>query len=109
MTYLPPGFRSGNPGYMLLAGFVYYLLIYCCFDLKVTNASLPALTMIRVSIFLMFLFIILFSTNYLDIQSQITIFKSKTKPLNIINIIVIDLMAVAVTVAALMIVSFFVQ
>ena len=109
MAYLPPGFRSGNPGYMLLAGFVYYLLIYCYYDLKVANASLPALTFIKVSIFMMFLFIILFSTNYLDIQSQITIFRSKKKPLSIINIIVIDLMAVAVTAAALIIASFFVK
>ncbi|MCR5603434.1 MAG: protein kinase [Lachnospiraceae bacterium] len=28
ISYLPPGFRSGNPGYMLIAVFVYYFVIF---------------------------------------------------------------------------------
>ncbi len=106
MQYLPPGFRSLNPGSIILASGIYYLIFYCCLSMKVENANFPQLVMIRLVILFMFMFIIFFSMNYLDIQSQISVFRSKKKPWNFVNIIVVDLLAVAVTAGALLVASF---
>ena len=38
-SWLPPGFRSKTPWKMMLAGFTYLLLGYCCFTMDITGAD----------------------------------------------------------------------
>lgn len=38
-SWLPPGFRSKTPWKMLVAGFTYLFLAYCCFTMDITGAD----------------------------------------------------------------------
>ncbi len=106
MSFLPPGFRSLNPIYMIFAGFMYYFIFYCCLFLTVKNASPNETNLLRYGLLMMFLFIVFYTSNYLEIQSHMTIFKKESRPLKYLNIIIIDLMAVAITMILLMAASF---
>jgi len=88
--YLPPGFRSGKPWAMILAMAGYALLISLCVTLT-TKDSTPYKTAVnRIFITLMFAVIVLFSGNYLGMQSMFPLANSKKTAVRILGIILWD-------------------
>ena len=74
--YLPPGFRSSNPVYCILAVIWYLLIIYMTFTLTVDtkdgiNASLAKTILYRITIFIILIIETLWYGNYLDIRRKL--------------------------------------
>lgn len=74
--YLPPGFRSSNPVYCILAVIWYLLIIYMTFTLTVDtkdgiNASLTKTILYRITIFIILIIETLWYGNYLDIRRKL--------------------------------------
>ena len=68
-SYLPPGFRSGNPINMLVASIVYALIAWMCFTMEIESTikgplSLIDLWMERICLFLFFILSLLVVCNY---------------------------------------------
>lgn len=99
--FLPPGFQSGDPAGMCFAGAGYALLLWLCMTLEVENAGAAELRMNRIAVTVIFLAIILFSGNYLDIQSKVVLTKSKYVLVRFLGILVVDAVILLLGVAAL--------
>ena len=89
--FLPPGFRSNNPINWFAAFAGYAFLFWICCILEVENAGMIELIINRVAITVISLAIVLFSGNYLDIQSKIVFTKSKNAVIRILGIVAVDI------------------
>ena len=94
-SYLPPGFRSGNPAIMILSLVGYILLILLGLSTETPDGSPASVVINRIAICGVFLSIVLFSGNYLDVQRFIPFAKSKKPWVRVIVIILVD---VAITI-----------
>lgn len=88
--FLPPGFRSDNPVRWFFSFAGYLFLLYLCFSLQVKNAGIVELWINRVSMTAVSLAIVLFSGNYLDIQSRVALTKGKNPLLRLLGVLIID-------------------
>lgn len=88
--YLPPGFRSSNLPAFVLALLGYGFLFALAFTLNVENATPRTLFMNRLAVTAIFTGIILFTGNYLNIQSRLPITRSKYLIVRFIGIILYD-------------------
>lgn len=89
--FLPPGFRSNNPINWVAAFAGYAFLFWLCWTLEVENAGMIELIINRVAITVISLAIVLFSGNYLDIQSRLVVTKSKNVVIRILGIVAVDI------------------
>ncbi len=90
--FLPPGFRSANPISCFFAFTGYAFLFYLCWTLEVENAGMVELMINRAAITMILLALVLFSGNYLDIQSKVVFTKSKNILLRLLGIAAVDIL-----------------
>ena len=81
--YAPPGFRTLNPFTMLFATGGYFLIILLGFSLTVENSTPTVLWLNRIWFTLIFMAIIFFFGNYMDIQEKMGICKIRNTLLRI--------------------------
>ena len=81
--YAPPGFRTLNPLTMLFATGGYFLIILLGFSLTVENSTPTVLWLNRIWFTLIFMAIIFFFGNYMDIQEKMGICKIRNTLLRI--------------------------
>ena len=81
--YAPPGFRTLNPLTMLFATGGYFLIILLGFSLTVENSAPTVLWLNRIWFTLIFMAIIFFFGNYMDIQEKMGICKIRNTLLRI--------------------------
>jgi len=91
---LPPGYRSGNAFFMILATSGYAFLIWLTTTLEIKGATSAGLIIERFFCFIMFLSLILVSGNYLDLHTYLPLCKSQNIFVKIAGIIVFDIAAV---------------
>lgn len=94
-SWLPPGFRSGRPGPMLLAASGYLIGIFFFLTIRLKGISGPQLTLNRLMLTAFFLSVILFSGNYRSVHHYIPLCRSKHKILRLIGILLFDLIIFA--------------
>lgn len=90
--FLPPGFRSDEPICWLFASVGYIFLFYLCWTLEVENVGALELLINRVAVTLVSVLIVLFSGNYLNVQSKTFLTRSKFFLLRLIGIVIIDVL-----------------
>lgn len=103
--YLPPGFRAGGPLRWLVATMGYLLLFMLCFTLEMEGAGPAQTVCYRVSLAFAAMAMVLFSGNYLGVQSRVVLTRPKNLLLRLPGIIVVDvliLMAWVITMAFFM-------
>lgn len=88
--YLPPGFRTGDPMRWALAVAGYALLFSLCATLQVENVTGPVLQLNRIFLTLILLAMVLFTGNYLDIQSRTRLTAGRHFLLRLAGILVMD-------------------
>lgn len=89
-----PGFRTMNVGNMIVAGIVYFVILYLCVSLEVTNEEGALVSMTEVWVYRICLCIGLFlcvfySFNYRGIADKIYFIPQRTKWAHVIESIVI--------------------
>lgn len=89
--FLPPGFRSGNPVLWLFSFVCYALLLAACCTLEAENAGPTELMINRISFGVILLAIVLFSGNYLGIQSKVPLTRNKHILLRLLGIVAVDI------------------
>lgn len=94
-SWLPPGFRSGRPGPMLLAASGYLIGIFLCLTVRLKGISGPQLALNRLMLTASLLSVILFSGNYRSVHHYIPLCRSKYIILRLIGIILFDLIIFA--------------
>lgn len=88
--FLPPGFRKLRIGVNLLAALGYFFFFWMCSVLEVEDATPGILLLNRMTFGIAGLGMILFSGNYLDVQSKIGIRRWKNPILRFFGIVVTD-------------------
>lgn len=88
--FLPPGFRSGDPFFSLLAVVGYVLLIVITLSMKLENATIARQWLNRISFFIPALSVVFFTGNYLDVWGFTHVNTIQNKLLKAIVIVVID-------------------
>ncbi len=76
--FTPPGFRTKNPVHMAIAVFGYLMIFYIGFTLETENATGLVLLWDRISETVSLLAVVLFSANYLNVQSHFPFLKNKS-------------------------------
>ncbi len=88
--FTPPGFRTKNPVHMAIAVFGYLMIFYIGFTLETENATGLVLLWDRISETVSLLAVVLFSANYLNVQSHFPFLKNKSGLIRIIIIALFD-------------------
>lgn len=86
---LPPGFRSGKLWKMATAFIGYIFIIYICLGLTMTDSDGSVvggaeLICMKITLFIIFMFLIAFVTNYLNIQKYFPFMQNKNQTVRII-------------------------
>ena len=89
--FLPPGFRSGNLLLYALSFVGYAFLLFLCLNLQVTNATSLRLIVNRIGATIAFFSCVLFTGNYLNVQSKFFLTRSKNLFLRILGIVIADI------------------
>ena len=89
--FLPPGFRSGNLLVSALSFVGYAFLLFLCLNLQVTNATPLRLIVNRIGATIAFFSCVLFTGNYLNVQSKFFLTRSKKLILRILGIAIADI------------------
>lgn len=92
--FLPPGFRTLSPINMLIGIAGYTFLVLFSFSVKPEDSEGAFLIIERTLLFLMFLSIVFFSLNYLNIQSRIPFCRSKHIVLRMLGILLGDILLI---------------
>ncbi len=90
--FLPPGFRTAKPLYIMLAVLGYLLIFFLGFTLSLEARTPLDLWLNRIAVTVIMLLIVFFSGNYLGIQEQLPIARSKKWPVRLIGIILYDML-----------------
>lgn len=93
--YLLPGFRSTNVVTWLFSAVGYAALICVCIDLQVDNAGPIELIINRTTFTIMSLCIVLFNGNYLNVQRNFILTRSKKKWVRWLGMGIVDFALVA--------------
>ncbi len=88
--FTPPGFRTRNPVHMIIAVFGYLMIFYISFTLESENTFGLALIWERISETVCLLAMVLFSTNYLGVQSYFPFLEGKSRLIRIAIIALFD-------------------
>ncbi len=94
--WMLPGFRTGDPTHMVLGTAGYLIMLYISSTLSVNGVAGPAIWLERVFCFLMMIGVVLFTSDYLGVQSHLPLCKSKKKAVRIFGILLYDLAFVIV-------------
>ena len=86
-----PGLRSEAPVQRITAIFAYISLFLLCFSIKIEGASVGVIWLNRVVCFLFFFSMILLSGNYRNVLERLGVKKIRSKWLQMLLIIVLDL------------------
>lgn len=92
--FLPPGFRTLSPIKMLIGIAGYTFLTFFSFSLEPEGSEGAFLIVERILCLLMFLSIVFFSLNYLNIQSRIPFCRSRYIVLRILGILLGDILLI---------------
>lgn len=106
--FLPIGFRSLNPINMFMASAFYMFLAWLCLTLEVESQSLTILMIERISLLIIFLGVILISSNYLGIHKKLPLCRSKNNIIKIMGIIIYDYIyaVIMIVIMAILVTSF---
>ena len=106
--YLPPGFRNPNVIKWLFSAVGYVALFSIGLDLQVENAGTLELIINRIAFIVMCLCIVLFNGNYLNVQKQFVLTRSKKKWVRWLGMGIVDfaLVALWIIVIDLMVILF---
>lgn len=96
LRWAPPGFRSLLPSHMIVAGLVYWFVIFICLNIEEENASIPVLWYDRICLLLSCLFTIFMMNDYFNIQRFIPLCKSKNKVVHYIGTCLLGLISMTV-------------
>ena len=88
--FLLPGFRSGNLLLSALSFVGYVFLLLLCLNLQVTDATPLRLIVNRIGATIAFFSCVLFTGNYLNVQSKFFLTRSKNLFLRILGIVIAD-------------------
>lgn len=91
-SFLPPGFRSGNPLSMLSAAIGYLIVTWVSLTLKVPGAAPHMQNFERAITFLYLTGVILFSGNYKNVQARVPLCRSQKAVLRILGILLVDVL-----------------
>lgn len=100
--FLPPGFRTGSVGNMIIATPIYAIILWLSLTLEVKDTYGYALIFERWMCLIIFLSLIACVTNYLDIQSSFPLCNSKKRFVRILGVILLTI-SVAVLLFGIMI------
>ena len=89
--FLLPGFRSGNLLLSALSFVGYAFLLFLCLSLQVANATPLRLIVNRIGATVAFFSCVLFTGNYLNVQSKFFLTRSKNLFLRILGIVIADI------------------
>ena len=89
-AWLPPGYRTKTPWKMIVASGVYLFLLWASLTLEIKEKSVILVWAYRWFTLLVFLFVIIGSFNYLNIQRIIPLCKSKNSFLRFLGIAILD-------------------
>lgn len=90
MKYLPPGYRTSEPFYMILATLIYLFVFWMSLSLEVEGSTAAVLWTERFCTLLFFLGIIFCSSNYLGVQRFFPPCRTENKLLKILAILLLD-------------------
>ena len=93
--FLPPGYRSEHPLYMLLFTAIYIIVFNVALTLHIPGVGPGRLWTVRILALLMFLVLVFFSGNYLDCHRLLGLQKIKDRTVRILVIGLIDLVLAA--------------
>ena len=99
--YLPPGFRSDSILLSALSFVGYVFLLYLCVTLQVKDATPVSLLLNRIGAAIAFFSCVLFTGNYLNIQSRFFLTRSRNWFLRILGIVLTDVLLFFSVVAVL--------
>ena len=88
--FLPPGFRSGNLLLSALSFVGYAFLLFLCLNLQVTDVTPLRLIVNRIGATIAFFSCVLFTGNYLNVQSRFFLTRNKNLFLRIWGIVIAD-------------------
>lgn len=88
--FLPPGFRTMNPVYMLISSVGYLMIFWLSLTLEVKDITPGKLMVERIFVLIIFLSIVLCSCNYLDLQKFFPPCRTRNKPLKILAVVLLD-------------------
>ena len=95
MKYIPPGFRSGNTLYMLIAAAYYIFIIWLCHDMQFQTGGTGApLYIQRIGFFAILLSIPLNSLNFMDIHSRLPLCNSDNPAKRILGIVFLNIIVI---------------
>lgn len=103
--YLPPGFRHNKPLNILVASVTYLLVFWLSLTLKIENVPFLSLMLQRIFCLIIFIAVIFFSCNYLNIHEKLILCRSQNKLIKIAGIILFDVIIVFVLFMLLMIIT----
>ena len=84
-SWLPPGFRSGNPFIAILAAIGYIYLIFLCFSITLEDISSLELFLDRALTLFMFLLMIFYFADYKGMRSRLPLCRSKERLVRIVG------------------------
>ncbi|MCM1191286.1 MAG: serine/threonine protein kinase [Butyrivibrio sp.] len=88
--YLPPGFRSGNPIYMIVSALCYGFIFWLCLTLEIKDAAPPELWVERLFCLFTFMGTIFLSCNYCGIQSLFPPCRTQNRFLKFCSVLLLD-------------------
>ena len=89
--FLPPGFHSDNLLLSALSFVGYAFLLFLCLNIQVTDATPLRLIVNRIGATIAFFSCVLFTGNYLNVQSKFFLTRSKNLILRILGIVIADI------------------
>ena len=105
LRFLPPGFRTLNPGHMVPAILVYGLIFWLCLTLESNNSYGAVKWFERLVVLAMMLSVIAGCFNYLDIQSLFAPCRSSSRPVRYLGIALLVLSMVSMLLVLLILVE----
>lgn len=91
LMVIPPGFRSGSLLLSALSFLGYAFLLFLCLNIQVTDATPLRLIVNRIGATIAFFSCVLFTGNYLNVQSKFFLTRRKNLILRILGIVIVDI------------------
>lgn len=106
--FLPPGFRSLNIFHMLLSALGYSFVLWLGLNMEIVGTiNMADLWMNRILITLMFLAIVFFSGNYLNVQQHFPLSRSENPVIRVIGVMIADGILFVLCLTAISIIDLF--
>ncbi len=92
--FLPPGFRTGNAGHMIIAALTYLFVFWLSLTLEVKNTTVADIWLNRIFCLIIMLLVIFFSCDYRGIQGYLPLCNSPKKVVKILGILLWNLVII---------------